>query len=115
MLLKDNLPEQIYWTVKTIDASKVYSVASDVAQISTLSTIDFEKDLSLKVYPNPTTNEVTIDANSKINKIELYDLTGKKVKENNSNKIYLEAFPKGIYILKFKTDNGTITKKLIKN
>lgn len=115
MLLKDNLPEQIYWTVKTIDASKVYSVASDVAQISTLSTIDFEKDLSLKVYPNPTTNEVTIDANSKINKIELYDLTGKKVKENNTNKIYLDAFPKGIYILKIYPEKGLpIEKKIIK-
>ena len=115
MLVKDKLPKQFFWTIKAIDASKVYSIESEVAQFSTLGIVDNNIDFSLKIYPNPTTNEVTIESNSKIDKVEVYDLTGKKIMQNKTNKIYLEVFPKGVYILKIYPEKGLpIEKKIIK-
>ena len=75
----------------------------------------------LSIYPNPTNSNITIDLGKNITDnatIEIIDLLGKKlyVKEvsTKTNKINLEGFTNGIYIVKFSNNNGIITKKIIK-
>lgn len=82
-----------------------------------LSTDNFQKQ-DIKIYPNPVSgNEITIITNSDI-LVEVYDVLGKKVKQQNltanQKKINITGLKKGIYLLRLKSDNGTITKKLVR-
>ena len=82
-----------------------------------LSTNNFQQP-EVKIYPNPVSgNEVTIASNKAI-LAEIYDVLGKKVKQQNltanQKKLNIAGLKKGIYLLRLKTDNGTITKKLVR-
>ncbi|MCL2512168.1 MAG: T9SS type A sorting domain-containing protein [Bacteroidales bacterium] len=77
---------------------------------------------SLQVYPNPTTGELTIeisDMRYEISDIEIYDVFGRKqisnLKSQISNPIDVSHLPSGIYFIRITTENGVITKKVIKN
>jgi len=80
---------------------------------ASLSTIENSKEKAFNIYPNPVKNHelfVKGENLSKISKAEIYDLSGKLIKNianpfKNSNKINLHGVTKGVYIL--KTDNNT--------
>jgi hypothetical protein len=69
------------------------------------------------MYPNPTINFVNISSDVAIEAVEMYNVLGKKVHQakTNSNTLNLDVstFAKGLYILKFNVNNGTVIKKLI--
>ncbi|MFT4780377.1 MAG: endonuclease I [Psychroserpens sp.] len=82
-----------------------------------LSVTDFEQ-VTLKMYPNPANgNEVTIISNQEL-AAEVYDILGKRVKVQNitanQKKLNVSGLAKGIYIVRLSSENGIITKKLIK-
>ena len=70
----------------------------------------------IKTYPNPTSNQLIIDSEQKINEISIIDITGKtlKVYTTNLNAINVSDLPSGIYFIKLITNEKTITKKLVK-
>jgi len=75
---------------------------------------------SVKVYPNPTNGELTIENGQlKIENIDIYDIMGKKIIVNSQlsiiNSINIAHLPSGIYFIKISTEAGTVTKKVIKN
>lgn len=76
------------------------------------------KESKLSVYPNPTTSFINIQNNDgeKIESITIGDLTGRTVKyvDQSSNKINVQDLPKGVYLLKIKTDKGFKIEKIIK-
>lgn len=80
---------------------------------ASLSTVENSKEKTFNIYPNPVKNHelfVKGENLSKISKAEIYDLSGKLIKNianpfKNSNKINLHGVTKGVYIL--KTDNNT--------
>lgn len=71
---------------------------------------------SVDLYPNPTSNILTIDTKLPIINIEIYSVLGKKVKEVNSNfdNISLNDLSNGIYLLRIKSENGYAVKKIMK-
>lgn len=85
---------------------------------TTLGTAETTKQKAFSIYPNPVkNNELFVKGEnlSKISKAEIYDLSGKLIQVianpfKNSNKINLQGFIKGNYIL--KTDVAT-TKFII--
>ena len=90
--------------------------------IDTLSVDENELADSLNFYPNPVQNELTIK-NSRgiqINTIELFDISGRRVKnilvnQNNTNmNINLSDLSNGVYIINIISDNGQLSKRLIK-
>ena len=86
---------------------------------TTMSIEENTQNIDLKVYPNPTTDYFNLTADSKIQSIELYDLSGRLIKTSLINdfetKQDITLLNKGTYILKIKTENGEITGKIIKN
>ena len=64
---------------------------------------------SLKIYPNPTTDYVFLQLNSKakLETAEIYDLSGKLIFQPkiNEDKLDLRFLNQGIYLLKFKNSN----------
>ncbi len=77
-------------------------------------------DISFKLYPNPTSSFFTIENKDfTIEKIELFDLTGKIISvidncENTNIQINLEPYPNGVYFAKINTSKGITTQKVVK-
>lgn len=109
----EEVPTNVYWSIQSIDASKVYSDASDEGQLSIS-----ENSLSnqIQIYPNPASDKVYVNAD-KLNSVELFDLQGRKlnVKLNSDNFINVSSLPKGVYVLKLNVDRKAISKKLVIN
>ena len=83
------------------------------------STKNYEMQLKLKVYPNPTTgDEVTIESElDAATTVEMFDLTGKKVLAptllQNRTTLNVATYKTGMYILKFKSNKGEYSHKLM--
>ncbi|MEJ5104397.1 T9SS type A sorting domain-containing protein [Chryseobacterium sp. MYb328] len=104
--------QNVYWNVRSIDASKVYSDVSTQGTLSTKeNTINREKDFV--IYPNPTSDKVYIKG-EKISEAEMYSMEGRKVNVilNRDQSIDVSHLPKGVYLLKLKIKNEITTKKL---
>jgi Secretion system C-terminal sorting domain len=69
------------------------------------------------LYPNPVTNDFSIVGKDSILLIEIFDMTGKKVKVENSNfnNVDISSFRSGIYMVKVKSYSGSSIVKLVKN
>ena len=69
------------------------------------------------VFPNPTSELVTVQCSFKIKTIEVYNSLGQKVEEFSVDgyikSINTEKYPKDTYIFTIITDNGTATQKVI--
>ncbi len=72
---------------------------------------------TIVLSPNPTNGLVTINApNSIIVSIEVYDMLGKQIFTFNlpANAINLSDLQAGMYLVKIKTEQGSLVKKIIK-
>lgn len=83
------------------------------------TTIKNNTELSFSVFPNPTTDKVTINyTETKNARLQIYDILGKCVLtrdlRNGQNDIDVSKLSKGGYMIKVKTNDGIIVKKLIK-
>ena len=82
---------------------------------SSLSIDEFYNE-TIQLYPNPVSgNAVTVNYNESL-EFEIYNILGKMVlkgKTENGN-IHLNNINQGIYLIKLKTSDKIITKKLIK-
>ncbi|WP_339624717.1 family 16 glycosylhydrolase [uncultured Winogradskyella sp.] len=87
-----------------------------VFQNTNLSVNDEAKNL-FSVYPNPTSNLITISTTKPIGRLELYNTLGQLVleKDGNTRALHIEALQTGIYSLKIYSENAVVTKRVIKN
>ncbi|TDP61971.1 T9SS type A sorting domain-containing protein [Flavobacterium dankookense] len=90
-----------------------------VSMTSVLSNNEFLAS-NLSVYPNPTKNIIYINnnLNAVVNSIEMSDLNGRVVKTQMINaaegQVSISDLSAGVYLMKVVTDQGTATKKVIK-
>jgi hypothetical protein len=85
-----------------------------------LNTSNFEISSKLKMYPNPSSNFVTIEVTSLTNaKLQVLDVTGKVLMNeslnNTTNSVSVQQLPTGLYFFKITSNEGTATSKIIKN
>jgi hypothetical protein len=84
---------------------------------ATLSTAKFEIS-NVKMYPNPVSNYLTIEANSIIEKVSVYNLLGQEVlsrsPKSNSAILQTNILQKGVYIVKTDIDGKVNSSKIIK-
>ncbi len=67
------------------------------------------------VFPNPTSELLTIDAKETIKTCSMVNSIGQKVYEGNQNQINIANFSTGLYILQIEFENGIkVTEKIIK-
>ena len=71
----------------------------------------------IQVYPNPTINQVNIKQSKELSifEINVYDINGKMVSNFKiiNNQISLASHASGLYYVKFNTNKGILTKKII--
>ena len=69
----------------------------------------------VSIYPNPTTDYLNVSSASKISSVEVYDISGKRVKaELVDNKVDVQNLAKGSYVIKITDGSGSTSQKFIK-
>lgn len=88
--------------------------ASDNATLGT-SEVKSIKSTMIAIGPNPTTDYLNILTDLKINKAEVFDMSGRKVNVRlDGNKIDVKNLNAGNYIINVETEEGKTTTKFIK-
>jgi len=89
----------------------------DANALETLETNEFSIVDTIKIYPNPTTGIFTISIKEDAS-VKMYDMFGKLIYTNKANigesKIDISNYQSGMYLLQVETENGSVTKKIIK-
>lgn len=82
-----------------------------------LGTDNFET-ASVKMYPNPVKNTLTIDANSEIQRVSVYNVLGQEVlkasPKANSATLQTSELQKGVYMVKTEIDGKISISKVVK-
>jgi hypothetical protein len=80
-----------------------------------------QQNEGLLIYPNPTSKDITIDFNSNKNDlkyIDVYNTNGEAVLKTQSFQdritLNVEAFPEGVYIVRFRTESSNWAGKFCK-
>ncbi|MBK1896857.1 T9SS type A sorting domain-containing protein [Chryseobacterium paridis] len=84
---------------------------------STLGTSDIKntKSAIIAIGPNPTADYLNILTDLKINNLEVFDISGRKLPVTlQGNKVDVKNLNPGSYILTFETKEGKTTEKFIK-
>jgi hypothetical protein len=71
-------------------------------------------DEAISVFPNPTTNYLTIKNISEPVTIEIYNTYGQKVKQAVGKTVNVESLKPGMYIVRFSVDGNNNTFKIMK-
>lgn len=123
----------ILFKIRTNDNLVVNNVVSKVANIyfdyslpvttnaaetvfATLSNAGFELDASISIFPNPTASQITINSDTNIKSLELFDIQGRILQTvlGNQNNLDISSKSNGIYFLKINTEKGSKVEKIIK-
>lgn len=112
----DNPPQirnSLYQFLITSNVGTVY-VDNIYFHRNTLGTTESNSGRNLKIYPNPVTAGETVFADANVKNMEIYTMTGQKVKSSASQSISSQGLSKGVYVLKVTNDKGeTQSSKLI--
>jgi sugar lactone lactonase YvrE len=77
---------------------------------------ELELESSLLVYPNPSTDKITIELknNLELKNATLFDIRGKQVKVQMTDKtLNVSRLPRGIYVLRLETSKGAFEQKVV--
>ncbi len=89
-----------------------------VSSPETTNTADFDR-ANFNYYPNPVKNVLTVDAASIMENIEIFDITGKRIKilkpNNTQIQINLENVPTGVYLMKVEINGNVENFKVVKD
>ena len=74
-----------------------------------------ELNKGLTIYPNPVIDLLTIEADFKVDEIEIIDLLGKQVlKGQNKNQVSLKDLKKGTYVVKVISEDQQYIERIVK-
>ncbi len=119
-----NAPNQVAYGNTTalgnavVNTSAFDNVSVQFANSSTLAVGETQLDLSklsVSIYPNPTSDILNIKSDSKINKVEIFDMSGRNMKVSlKGNMVDVKHLPVGNYIINIETKEGKTSEKFIK-
>jgi hypothetical protein len=107
---------------KIEEGGEIIPLKNTEVETPTTALQDKMLNYELSIYPNPTQSEMSVVLNNsaiKIVRMEVYDLTNRKVHQQDVNQSYstlkMNELYQGIYILKVWLDNGDmIVRKIVK-
>ncbi|MFH1120151.1 MAG: choice-of-anchor J domain-containing protein [Bacteroidota bacterium] len=114
--LADYQGADVYVAIQCVSNDKFIFLIDDVAVSFITSSGNLPSVENLKVYPNPVTDVLNINAGVEIINAKLYNVSGQLVYESNGNsnemRISTSVMPSGLYILNIATKQGTLTRKV---
>lgn len=102
----------------TLTATRCHVSKQTNQSLNLLSTINFEKNKNIELFPNPVENVIHIKSNSEIKKVELYNSFGQKIKSTEGNhKFYqldVSEIKSDVYLIKIYTTEKVYWNKILK-
>jgi hypothetical protein len=93
--------------------------AASPTRLNTTSNVAEIKNVSVKIYPNPAQEVLSLKATTNLIQVEIIDAYGNVVKRFNPNQaqfqLPIESLAQGIYYLKIKTADSNLTERFVKN
>ena len=102
--------------LKTTTATNSYPL-NNIASITFIEGVginEFTETIDIHVFVNAS-GEVVVETPHQINKLTVFDITGRQVSTGTQSKLNVNFLSTGIYILQVATDKGLVSKKFIKN
>lgn len=104
----------------TDDDTNANSIPDYLEESVALSTGSFQV-IDFSVYPNPASHQITVQLTetAAVEKIQLYNLNGKMIKDfqlsgiNQKNEFSISGISAGVYFLKIGNTQKTVVKKLV--
>lgn len=99
------------------NAAITAAIDSALAESGTLAIKDNQEELSINIYPNPSSDAIQINLSEKASLFEIMDLGGRIIKtistlsEATSQVIGISELNSGVYFLKVTLSNGQIVKE----
>lgn len=113
-VLRSNISSSIAGTDNDFEFDNIYVSTNEV-----MTTNNSLLPLEVKIYPNPTSNVLNIQAQEVIEAIEVYNLLGHKliqrVANQNKTTLSIANLNTGIYLVKVIARGKTYTTKVVKN
>ncbi|MDN5626406.1 MAG: T9SS type A sorting domain-containing protein, partial [Weeksellaceae bacterium] len=105
----------LYFVATTKESGKeLFHIKTDLPTFLMTDDIHNVKKSNITIAPNPTSGFVKIFAESNINKVEVYNSSGAKISETQSDRLDFSKLNSGVYLVKIYTDDFIETKKIIK-
>lgn len=117
-MLGNYLNQTIHIGIKAESDANMFNLFINDFTIEQVEGIDdpIIDNLSVNVYPNPTSSLLTIESASAINQIELYNIAGQLVykMQGNDSRLTLNTndLPQGFYFIRVYNENGMTVKKV---
>lgn len=83
-----------------------YNVITSVNEVA--------KNNAVKIYPNPSTENIYVNYESDFSVINFINLQGKNVLQSKNKNIDISGLENGIYIAQIMTENGVLNSKFVK-
>ncbi|WP_294823866.1 T9SS type A sorting domain-containing protein [uncultured Flavobacterium sp.] len=93
------------WPIVTNEATTVFEV---------LRRGEFEKDNTVRIYPNPSNGLVNITAASGIKSVQLYDMQGRLLQAGSNASFDISGRAAGMYFVRVLTEAGMKVEKVVK-
>ena len=106
--------QNVYIAFRNHNTSDIFLMKID--DINVTAGVGVENhELNATIFPNPAKNVLNINANSNINRVEVYNMMGQMVGMYEANDVNTQinttSFANGVYTVKINTENGTSTQK----
>lgn len=97
----------------------IYMVTFAQGKQSTVNRPSFAHKVEIQVFPNPVQTHFSINNNTQVKDIIVFNLVGKKLKRfeyNDDERYFLGDLPKGIYLVQFldRSKNVLTTRRISK-
>ncbi len=104
----DNTNSQSYYRLKIVDNDGTYVYSNTIV-------LNYDNYDDISIYPNPSKTNFTINSTDSFD-VNVYTIDGKLIysKDDSTNLIIGDEYETGTYLLKIKTKNKFVTKKIIK-
>lgn len=78
------------------------------------SGIDVVESLNVNIYPNPTKSMVYISMDAELQRVEVYEMTGRQVLATRSHEVDFTILPAGVYLLRCISADGMNIQRVVK-
>ncbi|MEE9438201.1 MAG: SdrD B-like domain-containing protein [Saprospiraceae bacterium] len=101
----------------TLKLQETYT-SSSISEISNIRTNENDQNISLEVFPNPTTHYINVNIKGILEnaQVTIFDNSYKIVFNDlmsNVNRIDVSSYPPGFYIVKVGNNNRQLTRKIL--
>jgi len=83
-----------------------YNVITSVNEVA--------KNNAIKIYPNPSTENIYVNYEADFSTIHIINLQGKNVLQSKNKNINISGLENGIYIVQIITESGILNSKFVK-